>query len=120
MATPAEFLTQAKELLKSASKDVEYRNVITQAYYAAFHAAREFEEALPHRSQVTTREGSHDSLFQRLEVPNSKLDYGLKIISQDVAAQMRQLKPLRELASCELKETIRIDQVEAAIRGRKK
>ncbi|TMG75113.1 MAG: HEPN domain-containing protein [Betaproteobacteria bacterium] len=118
MATPADLLAHAKELLKSAGKDLEYRLVIERAYYAAFHAAQEFEEALPRRSQVSTdKTGSHDGLFQRLECPDAKLDYGLRIISQDIGAQMRLLKPLRELASYELHETIRVDQAEAAIAG---
>ncbi|HXM83634.1 MAG TPA: hypothetical protein VN929_17110 [Burkholderiales bacterium] len=120
MAQPADFLAQAIELLKTAGNDLDYRLVIDRAYYGAYHAARQFEEALPHRSQVTTdKTGSHDGLFQRLECPNPKLDYGLKVISQDVGAQMRMLKPLRELASYELQETIRVEQAEQAIEGAK-
>lgn len=120
MATPEDLLAQAVQLLKSATNDLDYRVVIDRAYYGAYHAARQFEEALPLRSQANTDDtGSHDGLLQRLERPNPKLDYGLKIISQDIAAQMRMLKPLRELASYELQETIRIDQAEEAIAGAK-
>lgn len=120
MARPEDFLNQAIKLLESAESDVDYRNVIDRAYYGAFHAAREFEEKLPHRSAAATgKVGSHEALFQCLERPNGKLDYGLSVISKDVGAQMRMLKPLRELASYELKETIRVDQAEAAIEGAK-
>jgi hypothetical protein len=105
VAQPEDFLAQAIKLLKAAG-DLDYRVVIDRAYYGAYHAARQFEEALPHRSQVTTdKTGSHDGLFRCLECPNPKLDYGLKVISQGIGAQMRMLKPLRELASYELQET---------------
>lgn len=120
MAKPEDLLAYAVNTLKSASGDLDYRVVIERAYYGAYHAARQFEEALPHRSLANTdKTGSHDGLFRRLETPNPKLDYGLRIISQDIGAQMRQLKPLRELANYELTTTIRIDHAELAILGAK-
>ena len=74
-----------------------------------------------------------DTIFQRLlrahqegpdrtltlERPDSSLDYGLKVISQDIGAQLRMLKPLRELASYELGEVVRVDQAEQAVRAAK-
>lgn len=120
MVQPADFLAQAKKLLAAAGSDLDYRGVIDRAYYGAYHAAREFEERLPHRSELRTdRVGSHEALILRLECPHPKLEYGLLIISKDIGAQLRQLKPLRELASYELTETIRVDQAEAAIEGAK-
>lgn len=117
---PEDLLAYAVKLLRSAGNQLEYKVVIEQAYYGAYHAARQFEEALPHRSQANTdKSGSHEALFQRLERPNSKLDYGLKVLSQDVGAQMRMLKPLRELATYELDQTLRVDQAEQAIEGAK-
>jgi uncharacterized protein (UPF0332 family) len=116
VAQPEDFLAQATKLLKSAAGDADYRTIITQAYYAAFHSARLFEEILPERSQVdTSKVGSHEGLLQRLEAPSGKLDYGLKVISKDVGAQLRMLKALREIASYELDETVRVDQAEEAI-----
>jgi hypothetical protein len=117
VAEPEDLLVHAEKLLKTAAGDLDYRSVIERAYYSAFHAARQFEERLPFRSKVAQGEkaGSHEWLFRRLELPDEKLDYGLKVISRDIAAQMRMLKPLRELASYELEETIRIDQAEQAV-----
>lgn len=120
MAQPEDLLAFAVKLLKTAGTHLEYKVVIEQAYYGAYHAALQLEEALPHRSLINTgKTGSHDALFLRLECPNSKLDYGLKVISQEIGAQMRMLKPLRELASYEIKESVRVDQAEATIRGAK-
>ena len=119
MAEPEDFLAQAEKLLASASTDPDYRLVIGRAYYGAFHAARQFEEKLPYRSQAAKAEktGSHEWLFQCLERPNAQLDYGLVVISKDVGAQLRQLKPLRELADYELGEAVRVDQAEEAVRA---
>ena len=114
MVEPEDLLAQAIRLLASAGNDLDYRVVIERAYYGAYHAARQFEEQLPYRSQAQSA-GSHEALFQRLERPDGRLDYGLGVISKDVAAQMRMLKPLRELATYELGETVRIDQAEGAI-----
>ena len=120
MAEPEDLLAQAIKLLAAAGNDLDYRVVIDRAYYGAYHAARQFEEQLPYRSQaVSQNAGSHEALFQRLERPDAQLDYGLKMISKDIAAQMRMLRPLRELASYELGESVRIDQAEEAVRAAK-
>jgi uncharacterized protein (UPF0332 family) len=120
-AAPEDFLAQAVKLLASASADPDYRTVIDRAYYGAFNAARQFEEHLPYGSQAAKAEkaGSHEWLFQRLERPDRQLDYVLSVISKDIAAQLRQLKPLREIASYELGETVRVDQAEEAVQAAK-
>jgi len=120
VAEPGDLLAHAVKLLESAGNDLDYRVVIDRAYYGAYHAARQFEEQLPYRSQAVPKNaGSHEALFQRLERPDGQLDYGLKVISKDIAAQMRMLRPLRELASYELEEIVRIDQAEEAVRAAK-
>jgi len=121
VAEPEDFLAQAVKLLASAGADPDYRVVIDRAYYGAFHAARQFEEQLPYRSQAAKAEraGSHEWLFQRLERPDRQLDYLLGVISREIAAQLRMLKPLRELATYELGETVRVDQAEEAVRAAK-
>ena len=118
MAEPEDLLAQAIKLLAAAGNDLDYRVVIDRAYYGAYHAARQFEEQLPHRSQAQ-HQSSHEALIQRLERPDGRLDYGLKVISKDIAAQLRMLKPLRELASYELEEPVRIGQAEEAVRAAK-
>jgi len=116
VAEPEDLLAHAIKLLASAGNDLDYRVVIDRAYYGAYHAARQFEEQLPYRSQAVPQSaGSHEALFQRLERPDGQLDYGLKVISKDIAAQMRMLRPLRELATYELGEGVRIDQAEEAV-----
>ena len=117
MVTPEELFANAEELLKNAKSELDYRNSVEKAYYAAYHAALRFEEALPVRSSVVAKGGSHEQLIQSLERPSAKLDYGLRVISQELGAQLRMLKPLREHASYEIGLTLRVDHAEAAIRG---
>lgn len=116
MVEPQDLLAYAVKLLSSAENDLDYRSVIERAYYSAYHAALQFEEQLPYRSQaVPQNAGSHEALIQRLERPDGQLDYGLKVVSKDVGAQMRMLKPLRELATYKLDESVRIDKAEEAV-----
>ena len=120
MVKPEDLLAYAVKLLTSAAADLDYRNVIERAYYGAYHAALQFEEQLPYRSSASPQKaGTHEALIQRLERPDGRLDYGLRVISQDVGAQMRMLKPVREIASYELQVTVRVDQAEEAIRSAK-
>jgi hypothetical protein len=92
--------------------------VVAQAYYGAYHAAVQFEESLPHRSPTTTgNTGSHDALIRCLERPNSKLEYALRIISQELGAQMRMLKPLRELATYQQTEQVGVHEAELTIKA---
>ncbi|MGV3627561.1 MAG: hypothetical protein ACO1PN_07730 [Betaproteobacteria bacterium] len=115
-ATPEEILAQAVKQLQSASSDADYRSVIVAAYYGAYHAVVKLEERFPHRSQSTVKKsGSHEALLVRLENPNPKLDYGLRVIGSELAEQMRVIKALRELASYDPDEDVRVDQAEQTI-----
>ena len=118
MASPEDLVAHAVKLLASATGDLDYRVVIDRAYYGAYHAALQFEEKLPVRSRAAPKDvGVHEALMQRLERPDTQLDYGLKVISKDLGTQMRMLKPLREIASYELGEAVQIHQAEAAVRA---
>ncbi|MBX9905931.1 MAG: hypothetical protein K2Y31_16395 [Burkholderiales bacterium] len=114
--TPEDFLAQAVKQLASASTDPDYRTVITNAYYGAYHSVVKLEERFPHRSlAVVKNAGSHEALLVRLERPNPNLDYGLRVLSSELAGQMRIVKALRELASYEPDQDVRVDQAEQAI-----
>jgi uncharacterized protein (UPF0332 family) len=116
VVTPEDLLAHAQKLLASASSEPDYRNVVERAYYSAYHAAAWLEEHLPYRSKVQPqRAGVHEALLQRLERPDERLDYGLKISSKSIGAELRMFKTLRELATYELTETIGIDKAEEAI-----
>jgi uncharacterized protein (UPF0332 family) len=116
---PKDLFDQAVKLFAAASDDLGYRLVIERAYYGAYHASSAFEEHLAFRSNAQPKKGTHDALLQRLEQPHPQLAYALQITSKELGAQLRMFKGLRELATYELKETIRVDQAELAIRTAK-
>jgi uncharacterized protein (UPF0332 family) len=51
VVTPEEFLAEAERLLKTARREMDYRNSVVNAYYAAYHAALKLEEALPQQQR---------------------------------------------------------------------
>ena len=69
MAQPQDLLAHATNLLASAGSDLEYRDVIHNAYYGAYHAAQQFEEQLPYRSNAVPKNaGTHEALIDRKSV----------------------------------------------------
>lgn len=100
------------------------RNLSTEplehAYYSAYHAANELEKSFPARSAyVRANVGDHESLFLLLEHPNAGLDYELRIISLDIGAQLRMLRPFRKLATYEIANDVTITGVEEAMAAAK-
>ena len=68
--TAIDLLNLARELHQGASAEVAHRNVVGRAYYAAFHAATAFHEALPSAGAAPqVASGVHSDLFYRLEHP---------------------------------------------------
>ena len=116
MVEAKDLFAHALKLREAACDDLGYRTVIERAYYSAYHSAVAFEERLPVRSNAQAQTGSHDLLLQRLERPNTALDYGLKTISQYIAVQMRMFKGKRELATYQLDQSIYADDADTAIK----
>lgn len=116
MVTPGQLLAEAQKLLVSATGELDYRRVIEGAYYAAYHAADQFEKSLPvHSSHRRSGVGDHESLFLLLERPDPNLNYAVAVISRDVAIQLRILRPFRKLATYDIDKSVAIADVEQAL-----
>ena len=116
MVTPGQLLAEAQKLLVSATNELDYRRIIQDAYYAAFHSANELEKSFPARSSHRrSGVGDHESLFLLLEHPNPNLDYAVAVISRDVATQLRILRPFRKLATYYIDKSVAIADVEQAL-----
>ena len=62
--TPNDLLNFARELHQGVSAEVNDRNTISRAYYAAYHAAMAFHEALPSGGDVPPDHvGAHSDFF---------------------------------------------------------
>lgn len=68
--TPIEILKLASDLQLSAASEVEFRNTVGRAYYAAYHLALQFYESLPSPgAEPTSPLGMHMQLVYRLDNP---------------------------------------------------
>jgi uncharacterized protein (UPF0332 family) len=68
--TPNDLLSQAKALLASSSSELECRNCIGRAYYAAFHTAKVFHASLTtHGKKPREATGIHAELAYQLSNP---------------------------------------------------
>ena len=118
MVTPDELFAAAEKFAAEANDEADYRVAIERAYYAAYHAANELEKSFPARSTCKRQGvGVHETLFLVLESPAPTLDYGLSIISQDIGAQLRMLRPFRVLATYRIQDSVTITDVEETMAG---
>ncbi|MGT2471638.1 hypothetical protein [Paraburkholderia terrae] len=67
--TPKELVDCASAMLATASDEAAYRAVCSRAYYGAYHAAREFHEALASPGLVGNAKGRHEQLIAQLNTP---------------------------------------------------
>lgn len=69
--TPTELLQLARSLDQTAAAEVDFRNVIGRAYYAAYHEALAFHATLPTPGQDPPQSvGIHAALQYRLLHPS--------------------------------------------------
>ena len=60
-----DFLLAAEQLLNNGSHEIDYRNCISRAYYASFHALAPLSNQLPAAANYQTK-GSHDEKISKL------------------------------------------------------
>lgn len=79
--SPTNLLQLSKDLLAQAKSEVDFRNAIGRAYYAAFHAAVAFHDSLPTPGELPPkRMGMHMELAYQLSRPTlSQSDPRFKI-----------------------------------------
>jgi uncharacterized protein (UPF0332 family) len=88
-----DFLESAKQSLISDSKEVNYRNAASRAYYSAFHFCRSLMEKYPEWQKNITTE--HAELISNLKkAPRQEF--------KTLGNQLHQLKRLRSHADYEL------------------
>jgi uncharacterized protein (UPF0332 family) len=68
--SPSNLLQLSKDILTTAKSEVEFRNAIGRAYYAAYHAAAAFHASLPSSGELPLkRMGMHLELAYQLSRP---------------------------------------------------
>lgn len=95
-ATPDEMLTCAKDLCARADCETKYRASISRAYYAAFHAARNFHIGLPTPGSVGNASGGvHAQLIAQLANPGISKNNKKYYLSQALGKSLRPLVDAR-------------------------
>lgn len=96
------FLTSAESLV-TGSSEIELRNSISRAYYAAFHRAKKSAVNCPDNNHFVLDAGSHERLIDRyLSIPKGPL----QTPGKQIAYSIRQLKTSRVSADYLLDELI--------------
>jgi uncharacterized protein (UPF0332 family) len=63
-----DFLQSAENLLNNPdSKEIDFRNLMSRSYYAAFHLSREIAETLPLPNNENNKYGSHEKVIAQFE-----------------------------------------------------
>jgi uncharacterized protein (UPF0332 family) len=96
-----DFLLAAEQLLNNGSHEIDYRNCMSRAYYASFHAIAPLSNQLPAAANYQTK-GSHDEKISKLtrcssnqpEAKTLKADYHIDdtIVKSDAEEQLLKVK----------------------------
>lgn len=105
-----EFLSSAEKMIPGAA-EIDLRNAISRAYYAAYHRALASAEYCPDNSHLVLDCGAHERTISRfLSFDNSS---PLAIPAKSLAYVLRQLKTNRHRADYTLREDVMVDEVES-------
>lgn len=88
-------ILQSAEVLALGESEIDWRNSVSRAYYAAYHRARDSQHLCPDNSYL--RIGSHEALSHRYELHGK---HGAKAISLVLQAMKRN----RHLADYDLRD----------------
>jgi len=110
----SDLLSLSKALFASATTEVELRNVVGRGYYAAYHAALAFHEALAQPGKLPPNvSGSHKGLAHQLCRPNIPATDPLFVKSYDLGRALMWLHAERVKADYYLDESVTRDDAQA-------
>lgn len=117
--TAKEILQLARNLSAAASSEVEHRNIVGRAYYAAYHLAHSFHSQLPSSGDTPPRVlGVHGELTYRLDHPTIAAGDPRYRQSKLLGLKLRPFMVLRTRADYNLHESIpKADAADALIKA---
>lgn len=117
--TYQDILSLAQDLLRSASKETDYRNVIGRAYYAAYHCCLSFHSALPSPGEKPPAfRGLHERLIYQLGNPTIDKSDPRCVSSKLLSQKLASLRNRRVTADYRLDLTSRqLDAQDAVIKA---
>src|SRR5438132_1017125 len=115
--TQNDLLLQARELLSAAASEVQFRNVVGRAYYAAYHEATRFHNSLPTAGKPPHEpSGVHAVLAHRLRNPLIPASDARFRNSQNIGRHLAWMHEKRIKADYRLLQTIGKSECEEVIR----
>jgi uncharacterized protein (UPF0332 family) len=114
--SPSNLLQLSKVILATAKSEVEFRNAVGRAYYAAYHAANAFHDSLSSPGEPpSTRMGMHLELAYRLSRPTiASTDPRFKK-SRDLGQDLNWLHGKRLNADYDLHRSVTLSDAEAVV-----
>lgn len=104
--TPAEIFESAKSLAGNSGDEAHYRSCVSRLYYASYHAANNFHNALSMPGYQAAKGGSHENLIHQLNhpsIPNTEPEHDLSI---ELAQYLRKGLLNRRLADYRIHEGV--------------
>ena len=108
-----DFLRAAEQLLSNANHEIDYRNAISRAYYATFHAIAPLSAELPAALNYRTK-GSHDEKISKLT--RCSLNHPEAIRLKAVGIDIQKRKAQRVKADYDIDHTIAKTDAEEQLR----
>ena len=105
--TPKDLLSLAKRIVSAGESEVDFRNAMGRAYYAAYHEAKRFHDSLPSPGNAPpSKVGVHAELAFRLQRPTIQQSDPRFRTSQNVGWHMTWLHDKRINADYRLQQSI--------------
>lgn len=115
MVKPSELLDCALRIAKLDRSEAAGRAAISRGYYAAFHAARSYHNALPQPGDIRGASGMHQQLLNQLQFPNIPPQDPKFAVSVAISKTLRPACSARVDADYKLELPIQSPRVDAAI-----
>lgn len=104
-----DFLIAAEELLKNGSCEIDYRNSISRAYYAAFHLLKTITDTSSNSSASNQGYNSHNDTIDKLSDFPKSIEQ--KVIVKAIRNNILKRKRMRKDADYEL--SLNLDEKDA-------
>ena len=106
--SPRDLLREARTLAEREGVETARRKAISTAYYAAFHAAKQYHDALPLPGRSKQNVGDHENLIHALRTPDAALGDEICKLSIRLGELLLRLRPSRIRADYELQAEITV------------
>ena len=108
-----DFLSTAKDLLNNGNCEIDYRNSMSRAYYAAFHLLKTITDTLPSSTNSNPAYDSHnDTIDKLLLFPK---DVEQRVIAKAIRNDIIKRKAQRKSADYKLNQSINEKDAEAQL-----